>query len=200
MNLRISTVEQGILDLLQLQITSKKWTWLREVKSYGAEFDDETQVFVKSFPAIWVVFQNSGKPKKISNNKTEYPLTFVVIVGARSLRNEETRRHGTDANIGTYDMLSFVQELLIGNDLSTVGVKGLQPLELGRTETVFNKKTQASSISVFAQEFTTQYTITASDRDRSETETDDYLDRINIDYNVDQLEVKASDLVELNKD
>lgn len=199
-NLRIGIVEHGIKTLLENQIKSVKWKWLREVKSYGGEFDDDVQVIIKSFPAIWVTFQGSGKPKKTSHNKTEYPLTLVVMVGARSLRNEETRRQGTIANIGTYDMLSFVQELLIGSNLSSVGVKGLEPLELGRTQTVFNTKTQSSSISVLSQEFTTQYTITASDRDREEAETDAYLERINIDYNVDQLAVKASDLVELNKD
>ena len=199
-NLRIGTVEHGIKTLLEEQIKSGKWKWLREVKSYGGEFDDDVQVIVKSFPAIWITFQGSGKPRKLSNNKTEYPLTFVVMVGSRSLRNEETRRQGTIMNIGTYDMLSFVQELLIGNNLSSVGIKGLEPLELGRTQTVFNTKTQSSSISVLAQEFTTQYTITASDRDRIEQAEDAYLERINIDYNVDCEDIKASDLIELKKD
>ncbi|MDS7929623.1 DUF1834 family protein [Acinetobacter sp. V102_4] len=200
-NLRIGDVEQGIKAVLAQQITSKKWPWVREIKTYGGEFDDETLVFIRSFPAIWVTFQGSGKPHKISNNKTEYPLTFVVMVGARSLRNEEARRHGTLTNIGTYDMLSNVHELLTGNNLSSVGVCGLEPLALGRTQTIFNTKTQTSSISVLAQEFTTQYILTASDRDREEEAEEAYLERINIDYhfNPNDYGMYESDLVELKE-
>ncbi|WP_336033388.1 phage protein Gp37 [Acinetobacter bereziniae] len=206
-NLRISTVEQGIKSVLAKQITSKKWTWIREIKTYGGEFDEDLDVVIKIFPAIWVTFQGSSRPEKISHNKTVYPLRFVVMVAARSLRNEETQRHGTAQTIGTYDMLSNVQELLIGNDLSSEDIKGLAPLELGRTQTLFNTKSlTGKSISVLAQEFTTQYTITASDRDREEAEESNYLESVNINYYFDPKDygivenVGASDLVELRKD
>lgn len=74
-----------------------------------------------------MTFESSGTPKKIAHNKTEFPLKFVVLVGARSVRNEEARRHGAASDIGTYKMLAHVQQLLIGNDLSSVGVTGLAP-------------------------------------------------------------------------
>lgn len=202
-NLRVGIVEHGIKTLLAEQITSRHWSWIREIKTYGGEFDDDIEAVIRAFPAIWVTFQGSGTPKKTSHNKTEYPLKFVVMVGARSLRNEETQRQGTAATIGTYDMLSNVQELLTGNTLKSVGVHGLEPLELGRTQTIFNSKTGSKSISVLGQEFTTQYTITASDRDREDAAEDAYLERINLDYYFHPNDfgiADASDLVELKKD
>lgn len=200
--INLSVVEQGFKDVMSKQITDKKWPWIREIKTYGGEFDDGLTAIIKAFPAIWVVFESSGTPKKISYNKTEYPLKFVVLVGARSVRNEQARRQGAGNDIGTYEMLDRVQKLLIGNDLSSAGVNGLQPLELGRTKTIFNTKTASQSISVISQEFTTQYTITASDRDREEAdESIGEIHRINVDYFFEPSDdvVDASDLVELKE-
>ncbi|WP_151792462.1 phage protein Gp37 [Acinetobacter seifertii] len=198
----LSVVEQGIKDVMAKQVKDKKWTWVREIKTYGGEFDDGLTAIIKAFPAIWVTFESSGTPKKIAHNKTEFPLKFVVLVGARSVRNEEARRHGAASDIGTYKMLAHVQQLLIGNDLSSAGVTGLAPLELGRAKTIFNTKTASQSISVLSQDFTTQYTITASDRDREEAdESIGEIHRINVDYFFEPGDdVKdASDLVELKE-
>ncbi|ALJ87473.1 phage protein Gp37 [Acinetobacter baumannii] len=197
----LSVVEQAFKDVMSKQITDKKWPWVREIKTYAGEFDDGITAIIKALPAVWVVFEGSGTPKKISFNKTQYPVKFVVLVGARSVRNEEARRQGAGRDIGTYEMLDRVQKLLIGNNLSSVGVTGLEPLELGRTKTIFNTKTREQSISVLSQEFTTQYTITASDRDREEEETIGEIHRINVDYFFEPGDdVKdASDLVELKE-
>lgn len=202
-NLDLATIEQGIKDVMAEQVHHKKWPWIREIKTYGGEFDDDTLAFVKTFPAIWVTFVGSGSPKKTSHNKTVYPLTFAVLVGSRSVRNEEAGRHGAGSNIGTFEMLNRVQNLMIGNDLSQVDVVGLAELELGKTKTIFNTATRSQSLSVLAQEFTTAYTITASDRDRTEAETETYIERINVDYYFDPKDfglADASDLVELKKD
>ena len=201
MSLDLGIVEQGIKDVMAKQIESKAWPWIREIKTYGGEFDDDTLTWVNSFPAIWIAFVGSGTPKKVSNNKTQYPLTFAVLVGSRSVRNEEARRHGAGADIGSFEMLSRVQNLLIGNDLSSVNVKGLAALELGKTKTIFNSKARSQSISVLSQEFTTQYTITASDRDREEAETESEIHKINFDYYFQSSDdIKdESDLVELKE-
>ena len=200
-DLDLSIVEQGIKDVLTQQIKSKKWSWIRDIKTYGGEFDDDTLAWVKTFPAIWVTFQGSGTPKKISHSKTEYPVTFVVLVGSRSLRNEEVQRHGTINDIGSFLMLKHVQKILIGNDLSSVGVKGLSALELGRTKTIFNNKTQRQSINVLSQEFHTQYVIEASDRVREEEETEADLIKINVDYHFEPDDgfKDESDLIELKE-
>jgi len=200
--INLSVVEQGIKDVMAEQIKNKTWPWIREIKTYGGEFDEGLTAIVDMFPAIWVVFEGSGTPKKSGYSKTEYPLKFVVLVGARSVRNEEARRQGAGGDIGTYEMLDRVQKLLIGNDLSSVGVTGLAPLEMGKTKTIFNTKTRSQSISVLSQDFTTQYTITASDRDREEAdESIGEIHRINVDYCFKPGDdvTDASDLVELKE-
>lgn len=197
----LSLIEQAIKDLIAQQIEQKIWPWVREVKTYGGEFDDDITTVIRSFPAIWITFEGSGTPKRISHNKTEYPIQFVILVGARSLRNEETRRQGTAFDIGTYQMLDHVQRLLTNNDLSSMGVHGVAPLALGRTKTIFNTAVREQSISVLAQSFSTQYVITASDRDRTEDATESEIHRINLDYVFQPQDDKADehDLVSLSQ-
>ncbi|MDX8275294.1 phage protein Gp37 [Acinetobacter pittii] len=200
-NLDLGIVVQGMKDVMAKQIETKAWPWIREIKTYGGEFDDETLAFIETFPAIWVTFKSSGAPRKISENKTVYPINLVVLVGARSVRNEEAQRLGGGRDIGTFKMLSLVHNLLIGNDLSSVKVKGLAPLELGHTRTIFNTTTRRQSVSVLSQEFNTQYTITASDRDREEAETVDDLLGVQVDYYFQPNDgiVDASDRVEFQE-
>ncbi|EPL7761146.1 DUF1834 family protein [Acinetobacter baumannii] len=200
-NLDLGIVVQGMKDVMAKQIETKAWPWIREIKTYGGEFDDETLAFIDTFPAIWVTFKSSGAPRKISENKTVYPINLVVLVGARSVRNEEAQRLGGGRDIGTFKMLSLVHNLLIGNDLSSAGVKGLAPLELGHTRTIFNTTTRRQSVSVLSQEFSTQYTITASDRDREEAETVEDLLGVQVDYynQPDDGFVDASDRVEFQE-
>lgn len=197
--LDLSIIEQAIKDEMAQQIRDKKWSWIREIKTYGGEFDADITAIINAFPAIWVTFEGSKTPEKTSVNKTKMPVTFVVLVGNRSVRNEESQRHGAGADIGTFQMLRNVQQLLTGNDLSSQGVVGLAPLELGRVKTIFNTSARSQSLSVLAQEFTTQYTITASDRVREETAEEAWLERININYHFDPKDfgIFESDLVEL---
>lgn len=200
-NLDLGTIEQAIKDVMAKQVQNRTWDWIREIKTYGGEFDDDISTIVNHFPAIWVAFVGSGTPQKTSHNKTEYPITFVVLVGAQSVRNEEARRHGAGLDIGTFAMLHQVQNLLIGNDLSSEDVKGLSPLELGKTKTIFNTKTRSQSISMLSQEFTTQYTITASDRDREEAATESEIHKVNFDYyfQPNDTHVDESDLINLKE-
>lgn len=201
--LNLSMIEQAIKDELAAQITSGKWDWVREIKTYGGEFDDDIDAVIKRFPAIWVTFDGSKTPEKFGHNKTKMPITFVVLVADHTVRNEEAQRHGTGRNVGTFQMLDCVQRLLTGNDLSSQNLIGLAPLELGRVKTIFNTTTRRNSISVLAQEFTTAYTIVASDRDRErdDPETPD-MHSININYYFQpQDDIKdASDLVQLDHD
>ncbi|RSO80423.1 DUF1834 family protein [Acinetobacter ursingii] len=200
-DLNLSIVEQGIKSVMADQIKNRNWPWIREIRTYGGEFDDETLAFANTFPAIWVTYQGSTS-EKTSHNKTEYKSTFVVLVGARSLRNEESQRHSAGADIGTFEMLDRVQRLLSVNDLSSQNIKGLAPLEMGKTRTIFNTTTRGQSISVLAQEFTTQYEIQASDRDREEAETDAMLTHVNLNYYFDPKDfgiADASDLVKLKE-
>ena len=199
--LDLSIIEQAMKDVMAQQVKGRKWPWIREIKTYGGEFDDDITAIIRAFPAIWVTFDGSKTPEKTSANKTKMPVTFVVLVGNRSVRNEEAQRHGAGADIGTFQMLKHVQQLLTGNDLSSQGVNGLAHLELGRVKTIFNTSTRGQSLSVLAQEFTTSYTITASDRIREEAKEEAWLERVNINYHFDPKDYGfiESDLVELRK-
>lgn len=199
--LNLSIIEQAIKDEMAQQIQDKKWPWMREIYTYGGQFDDGVEAIIRHFPAIWVTFEGGKTPEKISANKTKMPITFVVLVGAESVRNEESQRHGAGADIGTFQMLHHVQQLLTGNDLSSQGISGLAPLELGRIKTIFNTSARDQSLSVLAQEFTTSYTITASDRVREEAAEEAWLEKININYHFDPKEfgLFESDLVELKE-
>ncbi|RLL17886.1 phage protein Gp37 [Acinetobacter chengduensis] len=199
--LDLSVIEQAIKDEMAQQIQDRKWPWIREIYTYGGEFDDDIDAVIRHFPAIWITFDGSKTPEKIGVSKTKMPITFVVLVGAESVRNEESQRHGAGADIGTFQMLRHVQQLLTGNDLSSQGVKGLAPLELGRIKTIFNTSTRGQSLSVLAQEFSTSYTITASDRIREEVDEEAWLERININYHFDPKDYGfiESDLVKLRE-
>ena len=100
-------------------------------------------------------------------------------------------------------MLDYVQRLLTGNDLTSQNVKGLAPFQLGRVKTIFNSSTRSQSISVLAQEFTTAYTIVASDRDRErdDPETPD-MHSININYYFQPQDdiADVNDIVQLDHD
>lgn len=182
MRLNLSVIEQGIKDVLAAQVRNRSWNWIRDIQTYGGEFDADIETLLRSFPAIWVTFVGSSTPEKLSHNKTRNEVTFAVLVGSRSVRNEEARRHGAGDDIGSFDMLDNVQRLLIGNTLSSAGVSGLSPLELGKTKTIFNTQAKGQSLSVLSQEFTTSYIIKASDRDREEVATDGYIETVNINY------------------
>lgn len=197
MHLDFLQIEQAMKDLMAAQVESKAWPWVREIKTYGGEFDDDITAIIKHFPAIWVTFAGSRKAVQSSYDKTEYHVNFAVLVGARSMRNEEAQRHGAGREIGAYQMLIHVQNLLTNNSL---GLKGLAPLSLGTTKTIFNTKTRDQSLSVFSQEFSTSYTIHASDRKREEDATEAYLERVFVDYFYDDPAASiAQDQVELKK-
>ena len=70
-----------------------------------------------------------------------------------------------------------------------------------RIKTIFNTSNRGQSLSVLAQEFTTSYTITASDRIREEAAEEAWLERVNINYHFDPKDFGAfeSDLVELKE-
>ncbi|MEX5441885.1 phage protein Gp37 [Acinetobacter schindleri] len=197
-------IEQAVKDLCDQQKSTGKWPWLATVKSYGGEFDEELLDIVKRTPAIWVTTTGDGAPKKLAHNKYQYFVKIAVMVGASSVRNEEARRHGAGADIGSYDMLTEVWKLFIRNDLSVVGMQGLSPLDLGRTKTIFNTLVRNQSLSVLAQEFTTSFTIVASDRDREEAEAE-YIHKIHTDYyyqpteKTDKDPADASDVIQLKE-
>ena len=60
--LNLSVIEQAIKDVMAKQIQNRTWPWIREIKTYGGEFDEDITAIIKAFPAIWVTFDGSATP------------------------------------------------------------------------------------------------------------------------------------------
>lgn len=153
--LDLSDIEQGIKTAL----LNLNRPYIKEVATYGGEFDDNLPEAVRRFPAVWVTFGSAGRPRRFTaHNKWLVPVTFVVLVGARNLRGEEATRQGVKVNgqqieVGTYQLLLDVQIALLGNDL---GIKGVDTFEPGAVKTLFNTKLEGQALSVLAMEWHTK--------------------------------------------
>lgn len=180
----LAQIEQSIKDTLHEYNQAHGGGFVRAIKSYAGDFDaespDEFAQVVASFPAIWVTFKSSSKPKKVGAKKRERSYVFTVLVGANSGRREETSRQGafkadgTMLNIGSYQLRALVENALQGNRLGLA----ITPLEDGEINMLFNSKTQNQVVSVLAYDFHTSATISDPDRDADVP----YIETINMDY------------------
>ena len=156
-------IEQGIKDA----IIALDRPYIAEVATYGGEFDDPESLglAVRRFPAVWVTFSGAvPRPVSTSKKKWHIDLNFVVLVGARSIRNEESTRHGVVVSgqlveVGTFQLLNDVRLALLGKTL------GLQivPFDMGRISTLFNTRIQNQAVSVLAQEYKTSLVVCVDD-------------------------------------
>jgi phage gp37-like protein len=193
--LPLAQIEQAIKDAIH----ALNRPYLKEIKTYAGDFDfnddREFAQVVKRFPAVWTTFDGSGKPEKLGARKYKIPLTFSVIVGARSIRSEESSRHGTTVggevvDVGTFGLVNDVLAAVLAQNF---GIEAIRPFELGQLRTIFNTKTQSEAVSVLAQSFTTDCTICVR---TDEDNTAEYIEKVNIDY-IHADRVIAGDLVEV---
>ncbi|MDR5803405.1 DUF1834 family protein [Caballeronia sp. LZ001] len=150
----ITAIELAIVDRLRRGLGRM----VDEVSTYGGEFDDdEFDTVIRRFPAAWVTFGGVRRTEPHSAGRTKWraEATFVVMVGARSLRSEQTSRHGgaAKAEVGTNLIVSAVRYLLNQQDMA-LPIRELQP---GSIRTLFNTRTRDEAISVFALEFHTAW-------------------------------------------
>lgn len=150
---------------------------LPNVVSYGGELDEELDVVIRAFPAVWVTFAGCGKPvkAKTDGSKWKTPATFVTMVGSRNVRGERSTRQGTTVagvmkEVGAYQMLKDVSLLLSGNDLG-LAVTRLQP---GAIKTLYNTKLRGSGLAVFAREWHCEF-IETQPREQIDPSHGDYL-------------------------
>lgn len=158
----IAAIEEAIIARIKTASASTPGLGyaIREVKSYGGEFDEDLAQVVRSFPAVWVAFAGSGKSKPMGTGRNKWltPVTFVVMVGARNVRGERETRQGLTVGgvlqeVGVYQMLKDISLLLINNDL---GLK-IDYLKPGATRTLFNTRMNNQGIAVFAREWHTEF-------------------------------------------
>lgn len=181
----LSSIEQGIKDAVK----ALDRTYIATIESYGGEFDEKNFAdAIRRFPAVWTTFQGSGKPIQLSASKFRVPLVFVVLVGARSIRNEKAARNGVKEDgelirVGTFQLLQDVQLALLNNDLKAHGVCGITPFEIGKIDKIYDFRTQDAAISIFAQQWHTTCTVkkNIAERDLDAPEAD-WMQKVNVDY------------------
>lgn len=150
----ITAVENAIVARLQKGLGKM----VRQVSTYGGEFDDgDLAEVVRNFPAAWVTFGGikSTKPVGTGRDKWKPESTFIVMVGARSVRSEAASRQGGPlaTEVGTNLLIYGVRRLLIQQDLG-LPIRELIP---GSVRTLFNTRLQREAFSVFACEFHTAW-------------------------------------------
>lgn len=177
----LSAIEQAIKDA----IAALERSYIAEIKSYGGEFDvsnerDFSEV-VRRFPAVWVTFAGSGDPKHVGAGTVLLPLVFTILVGARSVRNEESSRHGAVAQdgktitVGSFQLLHDVARAIAGQSLGLP----ITPLTPSKIRVVFNTKTGNEAVSVLSWDFTCRTELNFADFEDEEAA---WLEKINIDY------------------
>lgn len=153
----------AIEQAIKAAIAALERPYIRDIKTYGGEFDENLAETVRNLPAVWVTFSH-GDPRPVSTSKKKWhiDLTFVVLVGARSIRNEEATRHGVAINgqqieVGTFQLLNDVRLALL---YQTLGLQ-ITPFNMGRISTIFNSSLQKQAFSVLAQEYKTSLVVCA---------------------------------------
>lgn len=151
----IAQIETAIIAAIKTASLPYK---LATVASYGGEFDDELDVVVRSFPAVWVTFSGGAKPERTGNRTWRVPCTFSVLCGVRSPRSEQATRHGLTLNgvaveAGVYQMLADVRNLLLNSDLGL----SINPFAPGAVRTLYNTKLRSEALAVFGQEWHTSF-------------------------------------------
>lgn len=155
----ITAIEDAIIARLK---SATGLGYKADVESYGGEFDGDLMQVVRRFPAFWVTYSGSGKPTPVGTCKDKWlkPVTFIVMAGAYNVRGEADRRRGVAVNgvvvePGVYQMLDNSRDLLIRQDFGLA----ISPLTPGAERTLFNTTMTDRGISVFAQEWHTQYVV-----------------------------------------
>lgn len=144
----------AIEEAIKARIAGAGLGYLRTVATYGGQFDEGLAEVVRAFPAVWVALkgEDAGKATGTSREVWHVPVTFLVMVGARSVQNEAAARKG-GLTVGTYQMLADVRAVLLMQDFSLP----IDPLRPGRTHALFTGKVRSQGLSIIAQEWSTKY-------------------------------------------
>lgn len=155
-------IEDAVIAAISAASTSNALGYkILSLGSYGGEFDDETFFTqFRKFPAVWVTVAGS-KPQRISAKKWKLFPTVVVMVGTRNVRGERQTRHGAVGEVGSYQLLDDVRNLLIGRELGLP----ISPLAVGADRTLYNTRMGNEGRSVLSAEFPTSFIYTAPDLD-----------------------------------
>lgn len=132
----IAKIELAILESLRLAGESGRFPYVyRTLATYPENFN----AYLKSAtgqlraPAAWVVFLGiSGGDDIGDDNGFMGEARFALVLAAQNLRDEQTTRHGTDGEPGSYLLAQDAARLLSRNDLSDIDadIEMVRPLKI----------------------------------------------------------------------
>lgn len=161
-----ASAEDAIIKRLQEASDSGRLGYrLPEVCSYGGQLDEEALwASIRRFPAVWVTC-GGHNPKPLSARKMQCTLQLAVMAASRNVRGERQARVGAVGEVGTYQMLQDVVDLLSGSRLGLA----ITPLRAGRSRTLYNTRMGNEARSVLAMEFAAEFTYTNPDPGAAES-------------------------------
>lgn len=139
----IAQIEQGIVQRLQAGLPGV------QVESYAGQLDDDALEWIRRLPAVWVTFDRAATVKRTGARSWHYAGRFVVLAAQRALRGEPTRRLGTGADAGVYQLLEDAKQLLANQTLG-LAIEALDP---GAITPVLQARFAAEAIAVFSQAY-----------------------------------------------
>lgn len=146
----IGAIEQAMIDAVKAASDAGTLGYrLRQVESLGDELDGQLAAVVKNFPAVWFTFAGEPRPTQEPDGRWLHEPVFVAVVGVANRRNERSRRHGTDGDAGSYQILEDVRALLAGQQLGLA----IRPIEPGAVRSL----QQGKGASIYAHELHTAY-------------------------------------------
>lgn len=154
----IGTVEQAIIDRLRLANDHDVFGYdIRQIDSYGGQAGDDVAEHVKGLPAIWVTYDGANIETQVSRGP-RHNHKYIVVVAARSLRNESEGRRGSHRDVGVYQLARDVISVLHGFVPVMDKTKGLR---IGAITPIAAPNTRNRNAAIYAINITTEFGIEA---------------------------------------
>lgn len=149
----ISEIETAILlKIRNAHETGVLGYTVKKIDTYGGEFSEGLDKFVRAFPAILLIFSGLTRVSN-TNGRVKFTARWSVIVAAKNLRNQAQARHGSDDRVGSYQMISDMLALLSNQ---TFGLQ-IDPLIPQSVTPLLNDLSGSQLSSVYGIEFQTAF-------------------------------------------
>jgi len=149
----IGAIEQGIVD--RIDAVNGVGTGKLGYELTVAAFDDELsniQKMANQFPGEYYPHAGENQPKRVGAGWV-HTANFTLIIGQSNRRNSAAKRQGSHGKVGSYQILTDIRALLVGQNL---GLE-IDPLEPGAVKNMFNGKVKSLQASIYAHDFKTRY-------------------------------------------
>jgi phage gp37-like protein len=136
MAVTIADIEDGILHAIRTDAALS--AYVKDIASYAGQLEDELAYTPHRFPAVFVMFI-SATYEALTQFEEQGDFTFGLVCVDHSLRGNTTARRGTPSGGGTYQLLSDLRRLLVGNTLG-LGLTDVLPMWLQSETALVNTK------------------------------------------------------------